>query len=242
MGFLSGIFGGGKNPANAAMPYLNQIPGVAQQNLGPWQQQGQQQAQQNQGTYAQMVQDPAAFHAALRATYSPSEGYKFKEKNYLKAASGAAAAGGQRGSQADQEAQTRLVQGLLGEDEGAYLDRLYNVLGTGLQGNEMGAQRGFGAAGDMANILASNLSQQGGLAYRGQENQNAQNEATRKFLMQAIGAGLGAFGGPAGMAAGAGMAGGSMGGKAASSVSNALGGFKPTNSQIFGQYLYGMGK
>lgn len=236
MGFLSGIFGGGKNPANAAMPYLNQIPGVAQQNLGPYAQQGQQQANQNQQTYAQMVSDPAAFHAALRATYTPSEGYKFREKNYLKAASGAAAAGGQRGSQADQEAQMRLVQGLLGEDEGAYLDRLYNVLGTGLQGNEYGANRGFTASSDLANILASNLSQQGGLAYKGQENRNSQNDATRKFLMQAIGAGLGAFGGPAGMAAGANI-GASLGGQTASNA-----GSQPTNAQIFGQYLYGMGK
>jgi hypothetical protein len=219
--------GKGKNPANAAMPYLNQIAPMAQQNLGPWAQQGQQQAQQNQNTYSQMVSDPAAFHAQLRATYSPSEGYNFKRDNYLKAASGAAAAGGQRGSQADQEAQQRLVQGLLAEDEGQYLDYLYKNLQTGLQGNELGANRGLNASSDLTNVLGSTLGTQGQLAYRGQENKNMEKQNIIKLLAQ--------LGFTAAGAAAGGPAGAQIGSQIGSSFG---GGGNPSNSTQFG---YGLG-
>jgi len=211
MGFLSGLFGGGKNPADAAMPYLNQTAPMAQANLQPWQQQGMQAQQQNQGQYSAMASDPAAFLQQLRASYTPSEGYKFKQGQLSKAMGGAAAAGGFRGTQADQAAQAQLVQGLLSEDEGAYIDRLLGIQGTGLQGNELSAQRGYGAAGDLTNILATNNSERGGLAYKGQENKNAQNQAFQKMLMQMFGGAAGfALGGPMGAAVGSNIAGGSV--------------------------------
>ena len=194
MGFLSGLFGGGKgrNPANAAMPYLNQIGPMAQQNLGPWAQQGQQAQQQNQGQYSSMVQDPNAFYAKLREGYSPSKGYQYRQDKYQKAAEGAAAAGGFRGTSADQASQAALVQGLLGEDEGAYLDRVMGLLQGGLQGNEHIANRGASAASDLTNVQGSTLGNQGQLAFKGQENQNAARQGFQKFLMQLLGGGAGA--------------------------------------------------
>lgn len=213
MGFLSGIFGGkGKNPADAAMPYLNQTAPMAQQNLGPWQTQGQEAQQSNQSQYNAMSTDPAAFLEQLRASYTPSEGYKFKQGQMTKAAEGAAAAGGFRGTQADQGAQAKLVQGLLAEDEGNYLDRLLGITGAGLQGNENIANRGYGATSDLTNILGTNNSERGGLAFKGQENQNAQNQAFQKMLMQMFGGAAGfAFGGPMGGAVGSNIAGGNVG-------------------------------
>lgn len=223
MGFLSGLFGGGKgnNPANAAMPYLNQISPMAQKNLGPWQNQGQQAQTQNMGEYSKMVSNPADFLAQLRATYSPSEGYKFRQNKYQTAAEGAAAAGGFRGTSADQAAQASLVQGLLGEDEGAYLDRLTGILGAGLQGNEQIAGRGYGAASDLTNVVGSTLGNQGQLAFKGQENQNATRQGFQKMLMQLLGGGAGALlGGPMGAVTGANIAGGNIPYPSSSAPSN----------------------
>lgn len=236
MGFISSIFGGkGKNPADAAMPYLNQIAPMAQQNLGPWQQQGQQAQQQNAGQYQSMVENPADFYAKLRSSYTPSEGYKYRQNKYQKAAEGAAAAGGFRGTGADQAAQAALVQGLLGEDEGAYLDRLTGILGAGLQGNENIANRGYGAAGDLTNVIGSNMGAQATAAFKGQENQNAANQGFQKMLMQLLGGGAGALlGGPMGAVTGANVAGGNIPYPTGAQPSG-----QPSNSQQFASSLFG---
>lgn len=213
MGFLNSIFGGGKgkNPANAAMPYLNQVGPMAQQNLGPWQQQGQQAQQQNAGQYQKMTENPADFYASLRAGYSPTKGYEMRKDKYQTAMSGAAAAGGFRGGEQDQAAQAKLVQGLLSEDEGAYLDNIFKVLGMGTQGNENIANRGFNAASDLTNVQGNALGSQATAAFKGQENQNATKQGFQKFLMQLLGGGAGAFlGGPMGAITGANVAGGDI--------------------------------
>lgn len=211
MGFLSGLFGGGKqnNPANAAMPYLNQVAPMANKNLGPWNQQGQQAQQNNQPIYNNMANDPAAFLNQLQASYKPSTGYQFKKDQMEKASYGAAAAGGRVSTDANQQAQQQLVQGLLSEDMGSYIDKILGIQGTGLQGNENVANRGYGAAGDLTNVLGTTLGNQGQLAFKGKENENATKQAFNKMLMQLLGGGAGfALGGPAGAAIGANAAGG----------------------------------
>lgn len=212
MAFLSGLFGGGgKNPADAAMPYLNQVIPHAQATMNPYIQQGQQAGNQNASQYSNLVSNPAAFYNQLQATYSPSAGYKFKQDKYQKAAEGAAAAGGFRGTSADQAAQAQLVQGLLGEDERAYMDRLLGLYGTGLQGNEALASRGFGASANLTDVIGNTLGSQASLAYQGQESENARKQSFGRFLAQLLGGGAGfALGGPMGAAVGANMAGGSV--------------------------------
>jgi hypothetical protein len=201
-----------KNPADAAAPYLNQIAPMAKENLGPWQQQGQQAQQNNQQQYNQMSQNPADFYEQLRSTYTPSNGFQFRQDQAMKAAQGSAAAGGRTSTPANEAAQIKLVNDLLGEDEGAYLDRLFGITGMGLQGNEQIANRGFGASSDLTNILGSTLGTQGGLAYKGQENKNASNAALLKLLTQLAGGAIGgAVGGPAGASIGSNI-GGSFGG------------------------------
>lgn len=213
MSFLGSIFGSkSSNPANAAMPYLNQIAPMAQENLAPWQQQGQQAQQQNQQQYQKMASNPGDFLAELRASYSPSAGYKFREDQARKASQGAAAAGGRTSTTANEAAQAKLVKDLMGEDEAAYLDRVLGIQGTGLAGNEAIAGRGYGAAGDLTNVLGSTLGTQGALAYKGKEGQNAASQGLGKLLAQLAGGAIGfGLGGPVGAAAGAGI-GGSLGG------------------------------
>lgn len=229
--FLGKLFGGGgKNPADAGMPYLNRIGPMAQQNLQPWQQQGQQAQQQNQQQFSSMATNPADFLEQLRASYTPSGGYKFKQDQMEKAARGAAGAGGWGRSPAHQQQIAQLTKDLLSEDEGAYIDRLLGIQGTGLQGNEQIANRGYNAAGDLTNIQGSTLGSQGQLAYKGQENQNAAKAAAKQQLYQLLAAGAGfAVGGPAGAVVGNQVAGGSA---QHAPVSNA---------QMYGKSLPGVG-
>ncbi len=226
-----GLFSSGKNPADKAMPYLNQVPGVAHENLDPWASQGQQAQQSNQQQYNQMSQNPADFLSQLRASYSPSEGYKFKQDQYRKAMEGSAAAGGRTGTHADQLAQAKLAQSLLAEDEGAYLDRLFQTLGMGQQGNEAIANRGYGAAGDLTNILGSNLGAQAGLAYKGQENKNASRQALINNIIKGLGGAAAGFmtGGPIGAVAGG------LGGLGGNSFKESF----PTNEQMSGANIWG---
>lgn len=205
MGVLSRLFGGGKrnNPANAAMPYLNQIAPMARQNLTPYIEQGQALGGPAANQYAQMVSNPAQFHNMLRATYNPSKGYESRFNRLSKIGESAAAAGGYTGTFADQDARMRLANSLLAEDENAYLDRLYGALGMGLSGAENAVNRGFGASSDLTNVLGSTLGAQGSLAFKGQENQNATRQEFMRYIMQALGAGAGAyFGGVPGAVAG----------------------------------------
>jgi hypothetical protein len=236
MSFLSSIFGGGSknNPANAAQPYLNKIEPLARENFNPYIEGGQAQMKQNQDIYSRMAGNPIGFLDELKASYTPSRGYQFKEDRYRKAAENAAAAGGSRGSPADVERQTRLVQGLLGEDEGAYLDRVLGIQGTGLQGNEFGANRAFQGSSDLTNILGSTYGQQGALAYKGQEAQNKTRQDFTKMLMQLLGGAAGfAVGGPMGAAVGANIGGGSMSYPQQSA--------EPTNNQQFGKGIPWLG-
>lgn len=207
--------------SQSPMDYLNQVPGVAQENLGPWAQQGQQAQMQNQGQYNQMVNNPGNFYEQLRSQYTPSSGYKFKEDNMLKLARANAASGGRGNTTANNADQLKLVKDLMAEDEGAYIDRLLGIQNTGLQGNEFAATRGFGAASDLNNTLNTNLTQQAGLAYKNQENENEKKNDWLRMLFTIGGGAIGAFGGPAGVAAGA---------SAGSAIGNSLAGGGSKNS------------
>lgn len=236
MGFFDSIFGGNKsNPANAAMPYLNQIPQVAQQNLGPWQQQGQQAQQQNQQQYSRMATDPSNFLQELRASYTPSGGYAFREEQARKAHRGMSSAQGRTSTPENEAALQDLIRQLSAQDEGQYLDRVLGIQGMGLQGNENISNRGYGAAGDINSTLGNTLGAQASLAYKGQENKNATRNELFKLLASLAGGAIGSIGGPAGAAAGA-----SIGGSLAGGGSNGSG-QGPTNAQQFGQGLPWLG-
>lgn len=206
--FLSKFLGGGKgnNPANAAMPYLNQITPMAQQRLNPYIEQGQNAGNQAFDRYSAFAQNPADEYAKFQASYRPSSGYDSKFKRILGQVENAAAAGGFRGTPKDQSAQAQLVHDLLAEDEGNYISNLLGIQGMGLQGLENTANRGYGANQDLTGIMGNTLGSQATLAYKGQESKMAQRNGLFNILSQLAGGALGAYmGGPAGAAAGASM-------------------------------------
>lgn len=187
----------GSNPAQSAMPYLDRIPGIGRQYYQPFIDQGQQAQQQLNPMYQRMMQDPSEFVNALMRGYSPSEGYRFKEKNMLNAARNSAASGGFAGTENDQMGQADMVRGLLGDDMQQFLANVLGVQGAGMGGMENQVGRGYESAGNLAGYLGNALGSQGSLAFQGEAQRN-QNRADKRnaiwnLLGNLAGAGAGAY-------------------------------------------------
>ncbi len=219
MGLFSFLGGKQSNPANAAMPYLNQIPQFGRDAYNPYIQQGQQAGKVAQGQYDQMTQDPSAFINAIMGKYQESPGYQYQQQQGSRALANTAASGGYRGGQFEQQQQGELMQSLLGGDMQQWLQNNLGVHSQGLQGQQHMSDVGYNASGNLADYLGSALGQQGSLAFQGQASKNANRS---NFINSLLGAGAQGFG----AAAGAGMFGKGMGG----GMSGGGGGYSPLSS------------
>lgn len=206
--FLSGILGGGKtkNPANAAMPILQQIPQTVQPYYQPFIEQGNQASQTLQPQYQRMVNNPQDVYNEFMSSYPGSQRYERRQKQMLDQARNAASAGGFVGTPQDQIAQAEIVDAIMRESEGQYFNDIMGILGFGSQGLENASNRGFGASTGFGDILGNTLGTQAGLAYQGQAEQNrAENDKFNNLLKALLGMGGAALGGPIGGAIGSGM-------------------------------------
>jgi len=188
-----------QDPMKAASPYLDQIPGMAREQLNPYINQGQTAGNAAQSTYGDMAQGAPDFYNDLFSKYSESEGFKRSRDNALKNARASAAGGGFAGTPYDQEQQMRLANDLGREDYQQYFNNIRNIQDTGLGGQENAAARGYGASNDLTSILGQLLNAKGGMAFQGAQNKNQNNANMMKMLSQALGAAGGALAlGPAG--------------------------------------------
>ncbi len=183
MGFWNNLFGGGNQ--EDPMQYLNQIPQQTGQYLNPYIQQGQQAGSAAQGQYGQMAQNPMDFLNQIMAGYKPSQGYQYKQGVMGRDMANTAASGGFRGTNEDQRQRGELINALMGQDMQQYLQNVLGIQGTGLQGQELGAGRGFQASGDMANITGTNLSERAGLRMN-QENQRITDRGNMMKMLASI--------------------------------------------------------
>lgn len=220
MGGLGGIGAGiasffTQNPADSAMPYLNQIPGMMQgymnpfiQNgqsawgqLNPYMQRGNQAGNMLMGQYGNLVNNPAGVMNQIGSTFQQSPGYGWQTSQALQAANRASAAGGMAGSPAEQQQIAGVTNQMANQDYYNYLSHAMGMYGQGLQGLQgmygqgMGVgediyNTGYGAANDLSSNLASALMSQANLAYAGQQNQNQ----TMMGGMGSLASGLGAAG------------------------------------------------
>ena len=128
MSWLSNLFGGGKNPANSAMPYLNQIPGQTQQYQQPWYQAGQNQLPELESQYGQLMNDPGGRMNQIGESFHESPGFKFALQQALQGGNHAAAAGGMAGSPQHEQQNMQLATDL-GNQE--YNNWMLGLLGDG---------------------------------------------------------------------------------------------------------------
>lgn len=245
-GLLDSFFGGDdENPADAAMPYLNQIPGVAKEYFNPFIERGKRSGDMLEGQYDKFTNNPTDYLDQIMSRYRPSSGYNFKQNQLLKAAGNSAAAGGFRGTENDQQNSAQMVQGLLGDDMQQFLANVLGIQGQGIAGHQGFQNQGYGAAGSLADVLTNNLNNQGDLAFRGVNDQNQNNRAQREQMMQALttAATLGMGGGFGGQGFGSagssgGVGGGSYGFPSQSQFANGFSG-APVRSGPRGSWIGG---
>lgn len=156
------------NPANAAMPYMNQIPGMLNniyapymnQGMGqmnnyinsgysavnPYMQNGQAAGQTLQGQYGNLINNPTGVMNQIGSTYQSSPGYNWQVQQAQQAANNAAAAGGMAGSQAEQQQIAGTVDQLANQNYWQYVNNGLSQYGMGLQG----LQGMYGLGGSLA--------------------------------------------------------------------------------------------
>lgn len=176
MSWLSDIFGGGKNPADSAMPYLNQIPGKTQQYQQPWFGAGKNMIPGLTDQYNQLMNDPSKRLNEIGAGYKESPGFKFAMQQALQGGNHAAAAGGMAGSPQHEQQNMQLANDIASQDYNKFLENSLGLYGQGLTGGQNISNQGQSAGKSMADMIAQTLAQQGNLAFQGQKQQN-QNQS-----------------------------------------------------------------
>lgn len=106
---------------------------------------------------AKMYGDPSALYAQLGAGYQQSPGFQYSVDEATKAAQRAAAAGGQLGSPAEQQALAKQVSGMASQDFGDYMNKVLGLYGGGVQGLTGLTGMGFQSAEDIANLMQAQM-------------------------------------------------------------------------------------
>lgn len=181
LGMFSSMFGGGgggggggkfHNPADAAMPYLNQIGQQIPQYFNPYINAGNQALPSLQQQYGQLLNNPGGVMNGIGAGFHQSPGYQFQTQQAMGAANRAASAGGMLGSPAEQQSIAGTVNGMANQDYYNYLDHGMNMYGMGLQGMGDMAHMGLSASNGLSDDLMSQYLSQANLAYSGAADQN----------------------------------------------------------------------
>jgi hypothetical protein len=202
------------NPANAAMPYLQQIPGTITPYFQPYINAGSDSLNTLIKQYQTLLNNPGQIISSAGAGYQKSPGYQFQYNEGMNGANAAAAAGGTLGTPEHQQEAASLSSNLANQDYQKYLEQALGLYGEGLKGEQGINQMGFKASTNLAEDLASNLASEGSLAFQGAEGQNAANGSMVKLASMAAGGLLGGVPGAAAMGGipGYGNSGGSLGG------------------------------
>lgn len=176
-GLMGGLSGGGDAEANkkameAAMGYMNQIPGTMKPYYDPYINAGTSAIPGYQDMMKQLMQNPNDFLAKMGQSYQASPGYEWNKSQAEKGISNANAAGGLAGSPQHERMNAEMVSGLASKDYNDYMNRIMQAFGFGAAGTEGLIKQGGAMSSDLATNLAQSLMNQANLAYKGGINQN----------------------------------------------------------------------
>lgn len=174
------------NPANSGMNYLNQISSTIQPYYQPYIDSGNQALGSLMGQYNTLLTNPDSVISMAGQGFQSSPGYQYDYNQGMNAANEAAAAGGMLGTPASQQQAASMSENLANQDYNSYLDNSLGLYKTGLQGMGGINQLGYNASNEMAGSLASALTDQAGMAYKGQANQNAANANTMSAMISGL--------------------------------------------------------
>lgn len=172
LGGLFGLFGGnkGKNPADSAMGYLDQIPEQMRPFFEKYMNAGGDALSSLMPEYQKLLGGDV--YNKLASGYKESPGYKHALQEALGASSNAAAAGGMLGTPMAQQNAMETAQGVSSKDFKDYMASQMGLYGQGLSGLSDINKMGYGANTDFANMLGSLFGQKAQYAYAGQDAAN----------------------------------------------------------------------
>lgn len=176
-----------KNPADAAMPYLENIPGQVKPYLDPYFNAGQAALPTMQNQYSDLLSDPGKKMNQIGQSYQQSPGLDFAIKQALQGAGHAAAAGGMAGSPQHQEQNIALATNYANQDYNDWMSKALGLYGKGLGGEEGLYQTGFGAGKELSDLISSLMSKQAELSYQGADAQNKHDQGTSSSFWGGLG-------------------------------------------------------
>lgn len=176
------------NPASGAENYLNQIPGAISPYYQPYIQAGSHAEGELSHQFDQLLSNPDSIVQMLGQGFQQSPGYTWSLNQGEDAINNAASAGGTLGTQAQQQQAGSLATNLANQNYYQYLGNAEKIYGTGIQGEQSLAQRGYGASNDLATNLAQALMSQAKLKYAGQANENQMSGGLLGRLVGILGA------------------------------------------------------
>lgn len=171
-----------QNPADAAMPYLDQLPDAIKPYYQSYIDRGNNASDTLSREYGEQINDPGGLSARLGAGYKESPGYQFKLHQALSAGDNAAAAGGLAGSNQHQQGNMQLANDISSQDFNDYMSRILGIYQGGIKGNEGFAERGYNASNELGQSIGNNYLNKAGLAYKGAGAENEYNQAQTKAM------------------------------------------------------------
>ena len=130
---LAKLFGGGnyKNPSDAAMGEMGNIPDILKQFLMSYINRGNQAGAGAQGEYDKLINDPGGRLNQIGASFHQSPGYQFALDQALRGANQSAASGGMAGSPQAMQQNMTVATGLADQGYNNYLRNAIGLYGTG---------------------------------------------------------------------------------------------------------------
>lgn len=184
---ISSLFGGGgKNPAKAAMPYIDQIPGQTQPHYQPYEDAGAKALKDLQDRYGQLLNDPGAVYSKIGEGYKESPGYKLRLQKGMDAANNAMAMNSQLGTPQHQQLDAEVSENIASQDYNDYIKNVMGLYGQGMKGEEGINQQGYDANKSFADLIAQALGTKGQYAFGGQAGQNQMNSQSFANLISMI--------------------------------------------------------
>lgn len=177
------LFSNYKNPADEAMPYMDEIPEQLNKSFNPYIQAGQRQLPGLEGQYNGLMTDPGSHLNQIGQNYHQSPGFQFALQQALQGAGHAAAAGGMAGSPQHEQQNMGIATNLANQDYNQWLQHALSMYQTGLTGSQGLYDTGANAGMRMGENLASALASKAQLAYEGQNAENQHEGGAMGSLM-----------------------------------------------------------
>lgn len=173
-GMIPGMIAGAMmpNPADSAMPYYNQMPGMYENQYNPYIHAGMGAMGNLQGQYSSLMNNPSEMMNKIGQTYQQSPAYAWQRNQALQGANQAAAAGGMAGTPQNQQFAAGISNNMANQDYYNYMDHAMNMYGMGMEGEQGLNRMGYDASNQLAQSLGNTYMNQGNLAMSGQGMQN----------------------------------------------------------------------